>query len=335
MTGFKSLIGQQRPARILCNALINGRIPHALLFTGEDGVGKRTAAIELAGICNCSESSVTRPGAGEPEQSPAACGKCRSCRKIRSGTHPEVHVIKPSGANIRIDQVRSLYQSIALKPDEASKRFVIIADAHLMNREAGNALLKVLEEPPEATFFILTAPDTQDLLPTIVSRCRHIRFNPIPQKDLEKYLADHCALETDHAMIIASLARGSLARAIEMSSEDWISRRNFIINKLEQLPRQSGAFRHAFAELLAADRDKIETIFEIMKNWYRDLAVFFHSPEKVYNRDLHEQIRSALRQTCLSRILEKADAVSRAEKVLGSNANIRLALDALVDELAE
>ncbi|MBS3754650.1 MAG: DNA polymerase III subunit delta' [Desulfobacterales bacterium] len=337
MTGLTTLIGQQRPIRMLCNALINDSIPHALLFTGEDGVGKATAAIEIAKVCNCAGISGSRKPQKDtaPEQHFAACGICRYCRRIEHGTHPDFHVIKPAGAYIRIDQIRELCGRLALKPDEASNRFVLIADAHTMNPEAGNALLKILEEPPEATFFVLTAPDTQDLLPTIVSRCRHVRFNPIPQKELAEYLGWRSELDNENAATIASLARGSLSRALDMASEDWMTRRNFIIQRLCRLPQQPPAFRLAFAEMLAAERAKLEVIFEIMKNWYRDLAVFAHFPGHIYNQDLREQIRSACKQESLETILEKSDAIDRAQKALSGNANVRLALDVLVMELAE
>lgn len=320
---------------MLCNALKNHRLPHAILFTGEDGVGKSSAAIELARVCNCrltgGQEHSKKDAAGEI----FACGNCRSCRKIENGVHPDIHSIKPSGGYIRIEQIRSLYASLALKSDAASARFVLIEDAHLMNAEAGNALLKILEEPPDLTFFVLTAPDTRDLLPTIVSRSRHIRFNPIPQKELEDYLVSHRGLTGQQAMIVASISRGSMARALNIADADWINYRNFIVETIGELPGLPAAFRHAFAEMLAADREKLEGIFEIMKNWYRDLAVFPWSPEKIYNQDLIRQIKNRAMQIPPHLLIEKADAVVRAEKALAGNANLRLTLDVLVTKLAQ
>ncbi|MFP4158760.1 MAG: DNA polymerase III subunit delta' [Desulfobacterales bacterium] len=337
MGGFSTLIGQQRPAGMLCNALVNQRLPHALLFTGEHGVGKATAALELARISNCSDLQKQLHARHHEKPGPgiAACGTCRNCRKITGGTHPDVHVIKPSGGYIRIDRIRAIYGSLALKSDEETTRFVLVEDAHLMNREAGNCLLKILEEPPYSTIFVLIAPDTGNLLPTIVSRCRHIRFNPIPQNELADYLVSHQGLEPDHAMVAASLARGSLARALDMGQADWISYRNFIVDLLVELPELPAAFRYAFAEMLAANRDKLEGIFEILKNWYRDLAVFQRSPESIYNQDIRGHVETASLRMPLELIIEKSDAVVRAESALAANANPRLALDAMLAKLAQ
>ncbi len=337
MGGLNTLIGQQRPVRILCNALGNEKLPHALLFTGEDGVGKATAALELARICNCAETdtrqySKTRENAGPVF---SACGKCRSCRKIENGAHQDIHRISPAGGYIRIDQIRSLYGRLALKSGTATTRLILIEDAHRMNQEAGNALLKILEEPPDSTVFILTAPDTGDLLPTIVSRCRHIRFNPIPQKELADYLVSENGLDRDYAMIAALLARGSLARALELADADWISYRNFIVDMLVRLPAMSPSLRHALAEMLAADRDKLEGVFEIMKNWYRDLAVFSGSPQKIYNYDLTSKVEKASGNMPAEQIIKNSDAVIRAEKAAAGNANLRLCLDALLTKLAQ
>ena len=168
MPGFDSIIDQERPIRILLSLLFHGTIPHALLFTGIEGVGKKTAAVALAMACNC-----RRPVAVEP------CGECAACRKIAAGAHPDILRVSPAGAMIKIDQIRELCQVLTMKPYEARVRVVIIADAHTLNPAAGNALLKMLEEPPARTVLILTAPQTGDLLPTIVSRCQHIRFKPI------------------------------------------------------------------------------------------------------------------------------------------------------------
>lgn len=338
MIGLKNLIGQKRPVQLLTNALQNGKMPHAWLFTGEDGVGKKTAALALAMISNCrnpDQLAVGEPqGDGQRLTCPRACGSCRPCKKIAAGVHPEVRVLTASGANIRIDQVRSLCADLALKSDEASRRFVIVDPAGRMNAEAANALLKILEEPPEHTVFVLIAADTGDLLPTIVSRCQHIRFHPITPADIERYLRDQCQTDPQQAMIVAALARGSLGRAIEMAAQDWFSRRNFFIGQLGSLPELPRSLRHVLAETLAKDKDRMETNLEIMKNWFRDMAVISSAPERIYNRDIPEQLKQAGNRISIDRIIEKTDAIAAAEKALTTNANARLVMDELVEALA-
>ncbi|MBS0013347.1 MAG: DNA polymerase III subunit delta' [Desulfobacterales bacterium] len=338
MIGLKDLIGQKRPVQLLANALQNGKMPHAWLFTGEDGVGKKTAALALAMISNCQNPDLTgrpaSPADGQSRGWPRACGSCRPCKKIAAGVHPEVRVLAPSGPNIRIDRIRSLCSDLALKSDERSWRFVIIDPAGRMNAEAANALLKILEEPPEHTVFVLIAADTGDLLPTIVSRCQHIRFHPITPVDIERYLRDQCQTDPQQAMIVAALARGSLGRAIEMAAQDWSARRDFFIRQLSKLPAQPRGLRHVLAEIMAKDKDRIEANLEIMKNWYRDLAVYSAAPELLYNRDISDQVYRSGSQTTMDQILEKTDAIAAAEKALTTNANARLVMDELVEALA-
>jgi len=141
--GFESILDQKQPIHILTTFLHKRAIPHALLFTGIEGVGKRTTAMVFAMACNCignitgkKELSTDIPA----QQSP--CGLCNTCRRIESNNHPDVLLIKPIRAVIRIAQIRSLCQTLALKPYEARTRVVIISDAQTMNPEAGNALLK-------------------------------------------------------------------------------------------------------------------------------------------------------------------------------------------------
>ena len=196
MSGFDSIIEQERPVRILKTLYRKGTIPHALLFIGQQGVGKRSAAIAFAMICNCIGMETPPPSRSNAQtrlRSPVIrtdepCGACPACRKIMSGNHPDVIHVKPTGAIIKIAQVRSLCEALSMKPYEAKMRVVIVTDAHTMNPSAGNALLKMLEEPPDRTILILTAPQRVDLLPTIVSRCQPVRFNPITRRRIASEL---------------------------------------------------------------------------------------------------------------------------------------------------
>jgi DNA polymerase-3 subunit delta' len=180
-TGFNAIVGQQHPIRLLKTFIRNGKLPHALLFTGDDGVGKKLTAKAFAMACNCLNLKSARPRHADLDVIDA-CGDCAPCRKIAGNHHPDVIHVAPLSSVIRIAQIRTLLQTLTLKPNEADRRVVILSDAQAMNAEAGNALLKVLEEPPDRTLLVLTASQPSDLLPTVVSRCRHIRFLPLGQR---------------------------------------------------------------------------------------------------------------------------------------------------------
>ncbi len=312
--------------------LRNRTLPHALLFTGMEGVGKRTAARVVAMALNCRDKSL-------PSDNP--CGKCRSCRQILSNNHPDIPVIEPQGNYLRIDQIRKLLGTLTMKPFSAEHRVVIIAQAQAMNPEAANALLKILEEPPRNTVLILTALQTSDLLPTIVSRCRHLRFNPLSPQDIVALLKESSEITDESAKRAATLSEGSLTKARQLSMTVWQERRNWLIRAagLAQRPehpdgRRSMAMALTFAAQLAQKKDQIQALLEILKTWIRDLCIFPYHPGLLINGDhrrILEDVRSAIDDRAL---LAMWSAVEKAQKDIAAKANLRLTLDVMALSMA-
>ncbi len=329
MPGFEQIKDPAAVSR-LAAILKKGTLPHALLFTGADGVGKEDAARMLAMACNCRQ-----PRKRPDKATPTPCGVCSACRKIRSGVHPDIIQIRPTGAFIRIDQIRGLVHAASMKPYEAAYRVAILTDAQKMNPEAGNALLKLLEEPPAQTLIILTALQTADLLPTIVSRCQHIRFRPLSRKRLASILTEEHDVEPQRAGVLAAAADGSLARALAMSGSRWQDRRNGWIDAFESLFSATASVRLAFCEMLAADKKQLDETLGLLKIWLRDLAVFPYRPDLVVNRDLHERLRQGAGRSGAGRLAAGVAAVERAQRHIASNANPRLALEAMTLELTD
>lgn len=346
MSGFDSIIDQDRPVRILSTFLQHGTIPHALLLTGIEGVGKENAAIAFATACNCRGEHAGHRSRQETPPAPngrytalgpmptSPCGDCKACRKIESGNHPDIIRVKPSGAFIKIDQIRSLCQILAMKPYEARIRVVIISDAQAMNPPAGNALLKVLEEPPERTVLILLATQRADLLPTIVSRCQHIRFNPISRKSLESLLIRKYELTPQTAMIITPMANGSLSRALSMYRSDWIHRRNWLINELNSLSSMPVGRLMAFGEQLSRDKDLVGEAIDVMTSWFRDLIVGKFYPEKIINRDLANHVQQISQKMDLGALLSKIEIVQSTAHSMRVGTNLRLAMETMLLKLA-
>jgi len=344
VTQFESIIDQQIPVRILTTFLKTGSIPHALLFTGIGGVGKKTAALVFAMACNCtatpSLAKPQHPGPPTIEISSAnPCGTCRSCRKIKSGHHPDVTHINPSGPFIRIDQIRNLYQMFVMKPYEAKYRVAILADAHKLNPQAGNAFLKMLEEPPAQTVLILTAPEKTALLPTIVSRCQHIHFNPISRKHLAGMLMAQKGLDKKEAQIIASMADGSFTAASAMIRPthqiDWTKRRKWLVQELISLPSRSLGLLLALAENLSRNKQILSEDLEVIKSWLRDLIVWRYNPEKIINKDLTDKVQYVSPSVPVPLLLKQIEAVRDVQDKIRANANIRLALEIMIFKLAK
>ncbi len=347
MPGFASIIDQERPIRILTALLSHGTLPHALLFTGIPGVGKQATALALAMACNCMEKkSGEKPEVKSSRRQVAdrssnlissvePCGSCRSCRKIQAGNHPDIIQIKPVGKLINIAQVRDLCSTLAMKPYEASTRIAILHDAQSMNPSAGNALLKILEEPPEQTVLVLLATQTQDLLPTIVSRCQQIRFNPISRAYLEKLLIEEHGLETGNARAIATMAGGSLTRAVAMFAENWVDRRNWILGELKELSSRPGGHILALAEKISSEKGKIPETLEIIKSWLRDLVMAKTYPDKILNQDILQDIQLASHNMETNSLLSKIELVQSTQNSIPTNPNIRLLLEVMLMRLAK
>jgi len=164
---WKDILGHSHEIETLKALILSGRIPHALLFSGVKGVGKTTVAVEFFKALNC----LSTPG--------NACGQCRSCMKVRSGTHPDLVRLHSTGGLIKVEEVRGILEDLSLKPFEARYRIVLVEPAEQLGEAGANALLKTLEEPSQTTIFILVSHKPRLLLATIRSRCQEMLFRPI------------------------------------------------------------------------------------------------------------------------------------------------------------
>ena len=345
--GFKLLINQEQPIRLLTTLLRNGTLPHALLFTGTEGVGKQAAAVALAMACNCQRQLPEFKAEARSSQDPInssgefnlttmdACGVCKSCRKIAAGNHPDIIHVKPIGPFIKIDQIRTLLQTLTMKPYEAKTRVAIITEAQALNAAASNALLKILEEPPSGSILMLTATRKSDLLPTIVSRCQNVGFNPIPKEKISAWLKDEHGLEQQSAEIIAAMANGSFSRARMMVNDNWLQLRKWLIAEMDRLSLQPIDRLFAMAERLSREKETLAQSLEIIKVWFRDLIINQYDAAKIINRDIAEKIKSASRKNDLPDLLSKVDIVQKTQTSLAANTNLRLTVEGLLIQLAQ
>ncbi|MBC8433704.1 MAG: DNA polymerase III subunit delta' [Desulfobacterales bacterium] len=339
-------MGQQKPIKLLTTLLRNGTIPHALLLSGIDGIGKQLTAMTFAMACNCldletgylCEDENSLHTAQNRYAGTNPCGSCKSCRKVQSGNHPDIIIVEPSGPYIKIGQIRALCHTLAMKPLEARLRVVLISDSQAMNSAAGNALLKVLEEPPDRTILMLTARHPSDLFPTILSRCHHIRFNPISRESIVTILIEKEGVHPDDAEIISTMANGSLSKALSMiglpKKTNWIHQRNWLINEIDSLSLKPVGSLLAFAARLSKNKAMLPEFLEMIQSYLRDLVVCKYCPEKIINRDLQSKIQNRSQKMTTASLLSQISMVQSAQKDMRTNANLRLTLEVLVMRLA-
>ena len=186
--------------------MIRGRVPHAVLLVGPDGVGKTTLAIDLAAGLLCTADLASRP-----------CRACRACRLVDSGGHLDLHRLGPvgpsrqvviGGPEAKFRGVRELVSELALMPVEGGARVAVIEGADRMNEDAQSALLKTLEEPPAGVTIILCADQEGRLLPTVRSRCLRVRLGLVGPRDIEAILIDHDVADPPTASRLGRLAAG-------------------------------------------------------------------------------------------------------------------------------
>lgn len=206
-----SVRGHEDQVRALHLAIQAGRLPHAFLFVGPEGIGKKLFAMTLAQALMCETN---------PELKLVPCGTCASCRQVVEGTHPDVLTVeKPEDRQeLPIRSIRDLCASLGLKPMRGHRRVAIVDDADDLSDEAANAFLKTLEEPPAGSVLILIGTASELQLPTILSRCREIRFRPLSTEDLADILIDEGLSKTrEDAEHLASHAEGSVSRAMGLA----------------------------------------------------------------------------------------------------------------------
>jgi DNA polymerase-3 subunit gamma/tau len=206
---FGDLIGQEPIIRTLKNALSNGNLAHAYLFTGPRGTGKTSTARLLAKTINCSN-----PVNGEP------CNTCQQCREITAGN--SFNVIEIDAASNRgIDSIRDLREKVMMPPSTGKYKVYVLDEAHMLTTEAFNALLKTLEEPPGYAIFVMATTDVHKMLPTVLSRCQRFDFKRITTRQIVEHLnfvaeQEHIHIEKSAAELIARAAAGGMRDALSL-----------------------------------------------------------------------------------------------------------------------
>jgi DNA polymerase-3 subunit delta' len=224
---WDDLIAQTRVADFLSQAATTGTVAHAYLFTGPTGSGKKTAARALACALFCDDDG---------------CGVCSTCHRIRNGTHPDVHVLKPAGAaTYMVEQVREVIHDVSLKPVQASHKIYVFEEADRFNAESANAFLKTLEEPPDDVIIVLLTRSFDAVIPTIASRCQVVRFRPVPESVALGVLVERSGATLDDARVALAASDCVISRALDFLQSPVRRRtRDVTIELLKRLSLMDG-----------------------------------------------------------------------------------------------
>jgi len=334
------LTGNNRIKKLLREMLKARRIPGAMLFTGEEGVGKKLFALEIAKAFNC-RSPVENEG----------CGACPPCLRIskfnypQSGEsddwkgiiwtdHPDVGMVVAPKRVLLVDQMRAIEREANFRPYEGKARVFLIEDADKLNDSSANALLKVLEEPPDTSHIVLLTARPAMLLATIRSRCQMLRFSPLTAAEIEAHLLDNKIAGASEATTIARIARGSLGRAVEQDFQEFKAQRAAMLKVLEALADGDDRIqllRSAEEQNAAPVKDEFESRLDILETLIRDAWMLsLEAPsDRVVNHDLLPQLERISKRLNGLRPAGWISQIEEMREQLIVNINRKAATDAL------
>jgi len=337
---FDQLIGNDRVKKLLRRMLASSRLPGAMLFSGEDGVGKKLFALEIARALNC-----------RTPQDEEGCGHCPACLRISKVNyptsddsddwkgiiwtdHPDTGMVIAPRRVLLVEQMRAIDREANYRPFEGKARIFIVEDADKLNEASANALLKVLEEPPPTSHIILLTSRPAWLLPTIRSRCQVIRFSPIAAGEIEDYLTHNKIARATEARVRARVARGSLSRAVEEDLDSFIEQRAAMLEVLEALALSDDRLKLLrSAEQLneAQYKDEYETRLDVLETLIRDLwqLSLGATAETIVNEDVLPQLKKLAKGIDSKRPAIWIGQIEEMREQLIVNINRKPATDAL------
>lgn len=367
MTASWQTIGHDKALATLARSIETERMAHAWLLAGPPHVGKMTLALDIARLVNCTAQNLTHK----------PCGDCRQCYRITNSLHADVRVISQGGSSggttrrtaISVEQIRDMQREAVLKPYEGRHRVFIIEDAENFTQEAANALLKMLEEPPDDVIFVLLASelrenttdesaasvtlakeDEQDriaalldavpqvggILPTILSRCQTLELRPVSTGIAEEELKRRYDLKSEDAAEIARLSQGRLGWALRAASEPHtLARLNERLDGIEAVLSGGLDEKFAYAERLATsfgrNREAVYEELRLWLGWWRDVLVIREgNDDLVVNASRQDVLNSAASTCTAGQVVATIRAVQQTTAMLESNVNPRLCIEGMM-----
>ncbi len=359
---WEGLYGQKYVKETLDYFIQSGKIPHALLFAGQEGVGKDFTSIKFAQILNKNSknyldvarliASLSEPyikyiiplprGKNEDESSgPYEKLSADEIQLVREelgqkGRNPYWKISIPKANTIKISSIRDIKKFVSLEYSDVSNRIVLISQAHLMNEEAQNALLKNLEEPPEGITFILTTPYPELLRETIHSRCWMIKFHPLSETDISGILISHFQIDKNLAEKVAPFAGGSVTTALQFIDADF----DELVQSVILLLRYSfgrkyhSAFSVSDKYLKQSDKESIKLLLNMVLTWMNDLERHRNGFEILFFRDHKETLDKFNNKFPGIKINEIVTFIEKLNFSIGNNINPAAIMFRLIFELS-
>lgn len=264
MQDFQEIIGHEGIITHLQNAISVGKVSHAYIFHGEEGMGKKMLATVFAKTLQCGEGGV-RP-----------CNLCKSCMQSESSNQPDIIWVTHEKVSISVDDIRAQVNGdILIKPFHSPYKIYIIDDADKLTEAAQNALLKTMEEPPEYAIILLLVRNINLILPTILSRAMVLNLKPIDKNRIKEYLMTKQKVPDYMAEVAADFSSGNVGKAIKYaSSEDFERKKEDILHILRYIEEMELYEVISGLKTISENKPSIEDYIDFMMLWYRDILMF-------------------------------------------------------------
>ena len=321
------MIGHEWAVQLLKQHVIQETQRQAYLITGPESVGRRTLAIRFAQAVNCPQ----------PIEQGMPCLDCPTCGQIERMVHPDLTVVEADrvGGQLKVDQIRGLQHGLSLTPYDAKYRIAILLRFEEANRQAANALLKTLEEPPPQVILMLTAESTDQLLPTIVSRCEVIRLRPISSGVIKEGLQTNWQVPSAEANLLTHLSSGRPGYTFQLyQNPGKLSLRRTWLDELFNLLSANRVERFEYAESMAKDAKTLPEKLKIWQAFWRDVMLrSSNRSSQITNIDYQEIVDQLANNLGQKKAHNLVVAVEQIFDHLDHNVNPRLALEVFMLDL--
>ena len=305
-----NFIGNEKVIDRLSKLMESGRFPHALIIEGEEGIGKKTLAKDIACALVCRGNDKT-------------CGECSQCKKAIGAIHPDISEYIPAGTanSFHVDTVRNIINDAYVQPNEADYKIYILANAHCMNQNAQNALLKILEEPPKYVVFILTTNSKSALLSTVLSRSVCVSLEGVDIERAANYITSHCEnVDYNTAKKTVETFNGNIGKAIDSLQDSKTSELVDVCNKICKALTTSNEYEMmTLCSVFQKDRQGVVFACDLLKSIFRDALFAGESSEHISGQEESAALlKSSLSRQSLIKLINTCDELKSTAL---SNAN--------------
>ncbi|MHC1749210.1 MAG: DNA polymerase III subunit delta' [Cellulosilyticaceae bacterium] len=326
MNTFSDIIGHDDIKKYFDKAITNDHLSHSYIFEGPYGIGKQTMALAVAKKLLCENKDTQKP-----------CNVCKACHMVDALTHPDLIVVNKDTKVTKIDTIReNVVKTMDVKPYQGKYKVLIVTEADTITIEGQNAMLKAIEEPPSYGVILLLSENMSRLLPTIKSRCIHIRFNPLSTELIMDYLKKE-GFGAEKANVYAQFSQGCIGVIQKLKNDEtFIEKRNKSIQYLERLERANLMEVYGLVKELCDQKEDIIEILDFWTLWYRDVGIL-KSMDKpnLYYSDYKNQLLDITYKLPYNKITTNISLIRQAKIEINQNIYATFVIENLLLKLKE